>query len=505
VFVEPKRLGATLDSVVLSAGLGLEPVGNRWSLRPPWLALGLGDILVLLVVYLVTALRLESYTFDLRLVDPSRPLLWCGVLAAIWVPVAINNHAYHRSVIVHSLRSPYVIAKSTVMAGALFHVVPLVGGPVYSRTASMTVVLALMLAMVVWRWLVSVLIPFNARSSTEVVVVGAGWAGSTLAEALANQPRARVRIVAFVDSDPQLVGSTLRGIPIAPISRLPELIRLLKDGPRIVLAMPEEAHASVYEQLTALAQAGVEVVTMASLYEQVTGRIPVRHLGSFWWAMLPKPSSDIVYLGIKRLIDVSLAVLGLLLLVLLLPLVAVPLKRETAGSLFFSQVRIGRYGKPLKLFKLRSLRPNPATFVDYWERKRANVPSAIGALLRATGIDELPQCWNVLRGEMTFVGPRPYVPEEVADFQREIPFFRCRALVKPGITGWAQVNWGYGLSLEDEIEKLQYDLFYVGHQSFYLDLLIMLRTLALALRRSRPEPAIAAAANTPSPPTAGGL
>jgi lipopolysaccharide/colanic/teichoic acid biosynthesis glycosyltransferase len=93
------------------------------------------------------------------------------------------------------------------------------------------------------------------------------------------------------------------------------------------------------------------------------------------------------------------------------------------------------------------------------------------------GIDELPQCWNVLKGEMSLVGPRPYVPEEVSDFQQRIPFFRSRALVKPGITGWAQVNWGYGLSIDDEVEKLQYDLYYIGQQSLYMDLMILLRTL----------------------------
>jgi lipopolysaccharide/colanic/teichoic acid biosynthesis glycosyltransferase len=263
-------------------------------------------------------------------------------------------------------------------------------------------------------------------------------------------------------------------------------VRSLKNQPRIVLAIPEEAHASVYEQLTTLAQAGVEVGTMASLYEEVTGRIPVRHLGSFWWAMLPKPTSDLVYLGVKRLTDIGLAVAGLVLLALLLPVLGILLKLET-GGLFFTQERIGRYGRPLKLVKLRTLRPHTENYENYWERKRANKPALIGALIRSTGVDELPQCWNVLKGEMSVVGPRPYVPEEVADFQRDIPFFRCRALIKPGLTGWAQVNWGYGLSLEDEIEKLQYDLFYMGHQSVYLDLLIILKTIGLAFRGTRPR------------------
>jgi lipopolysaccharide/colanic/teichoic acid biosynthesis glycosyltransferase len=147
-------------------------------------------------------------------------------------------------------------------------------------------------------------------------------------------------------------------------------------------------------------------------------------------------------------------------------------------------MRVGRYGRPLKLVKIRTLPARAETeFASYWDRKRANKASPLGAVLRATGIDELPQCWNVLKGEMSIVGPRPYVPEEVEDFQRNIPFFRSRALVKPGLTGWAQINWGYGLTLDDEVEKLQYDLYYLGHQCFYLDLVIILRTIAVSLRR----------------------
>jgi lipopolysaccharide/colanic/teichoic acid biosynthesis glycosyltransferase len=257
------------------------------------------------------------------------------------------------------------------------------------------------------------------------------------------------------------------------------------------LALPDEAHAAVYDQLTALAQAGVEVVSMASVYEEVTGRIPVRHLGNFWWAMLPKPPTDLVYAGTKRAIDICLSVLGLLLLGLLLPVVGFLLKLESPGPLFFTQLRVGRYGAPIQLAKLRTLPHAQAAHADHWERKRANHPSRLGALLRTTGFDELPQCWNVLKGEMSIVGPRPYVPDEVADFQGQIPFFRCRSLVKPGLTGWAQVNWGYGLSLEDEVEKLQYDLYYVGHGCFYLDLLIILRTLRLALTRKRPRSRLA--------------
>jgi exopolysaccharide biosynthesis polyprenyl glycosylphosphotransferase len=420
--------------------------------------------------------------------DPLRMIVWCVALAGIWLPIATNMGIYKAGLLTDPIQSGYVTAKSTLIAGALFHVVPLVGGPVYSRAASWSVVLALVAAMLVWRVVLARLIPRAASRPMELVVLGASWAGQTLAAAIAEHPQAGVRIVAFVDNDPERIGAVESGVPVYPLAELTRLVRRPGEPARVVLAIPDEAHATVYEQLTALVQSGIEVLSMASVYEQVTGRVPVRHLGSFWWAMLPKPTSDIVYLGAKRAVDIGLAILGLVLLIVIFPFIALLRLFDSVGPLFFTQERVGRYGRPLKLIKIRTLRVQAAAadYASYWERKRANQTSWLGAILRATGLDELPQCWNVLKGEMSIVGPRPYVPDEVEDFQRQIPFFRCRGLVKPGLTGWAQINWGYGLTIEDEIEKLQYDLFYVGHQSFYLDLLIILRTVAISLRRRLP-------------------
>src|SRR5437763_776400 len=143
------------------------------------------------------------------------------------------------------------------------------------------------------------------------------------------------------------------GVSIHALSELARLVRRRPDKPaRVVIAIPDEAHASVYDQLTALAQGGVEVLSMASVYEQVTGRVPVRHLGNFWWAMLPRPPTDIVYLGAKRAIDLTLGIAGLLLLAVLLPCVALLQQLDSPGPLFFTQVRVGRYGRSFKLAKI---------------------------------------------------------------------------------------------------------------------------------------------------------
>lgn len=443
-----------------------------------------GDVVGVVGLYAWMAIGFGIYGADwLRL------LTWCVVLAAVWLGFAVRHRIYEVSLLRERVRSAYVAAKVMILAGAVFHLIPLIGGPIESRITSATIVLVLTLAVAEWRLVFS----FLATSAipdepADLFVVGTGPATLALATALDRRPGNGVRIAAIIERQPTstgLVGGV--GVPVVPFAELPGLVRRSRRRPRVVLGTDEESRGQVYDVLTALAQDGVELVSVAAVYEEITECIPVWHLGNTWWALLPRPSSDLLYMLLKRTLDVGGALLGLLALGVLLPVIGPFLKRETGGSLLFRQTRIGKDGQPFDLIKLRTL-PTLPVFADHWQRKNHNQAARLGALLRSTGIDELPQCWNVLRGQMSLAGPRPYVPEEVADFQARIPFFRSRAQVRPGITGWAQVNWSYGLSINDEVEKLQYDLYYVGHQSLYLDLVIVLRTVAVLARRRRRLP-----------------
>jgi exopolysaccharide biosynthesis polyprenyl glycosylphosphotransferase len=436
-----------------------------------------GDLLVLVASYLLMILAIDQAA-----VDAGRVALWCLALMGAWV-FAGSRRAYSAAILNYPLQSAYIVAKLTLVAGGIFYLLPLVGGGGHSRISNITIVLGVTLAMASWRIFLA---RFISRPMEDLVVVGAGWAGQALADAIARKPGCGMRIVGFVDADPQFVGRTIHSARVRPIEQLAELVRRPNGLARVVLANAGHAHTAVFDQLTTLSQAGVEVVQMSSLYEQVTGRIPVRHLGNYWWAVLPRPTADTLYWFGKRALDVALSLAGLMLLALCLPFLWPILRLQTGAPVLFSQVRVGKYGRPFTVRKLRTLRVSSGPQIDWRARKAANRPTAVCALIRAVGLDEVPQLWNVLRGEMSLVGPRPYVPEEVEDLQRHIPFFRSRALVRPGITGWAQINYGYGLSLEDEVEKLQHDLYYIGHQSTYLDLLILVRTVMVALRGRRP-------------------
>jgi lipopolysaccharide/colanic/teichoic acid biosynthesis glycosyltransferase len=189
-----------------------------------------------------------------------------------------------------------------------------------------------------------------------------------------------------------------------------------------------------------------------------------------------------VYRVLRRGGDVLLALLGGVVLLLVLLPVALFYRRESPGPVLYRQLRVGRGGRPFMLLKLRTMVDDAEPDGPVWARPDDPRVTRLGRWLRRTRLDELPQVVNILRGEMSVVGPRPERPEFVAELAQEIPFYRARHVVRPGLTGWASIHMGYAASAEEALEKLQYDLYYIKHQSPALDLYIMLRTVGVMLR-----------------------
>jgi lipopolysaccharide/colanic/teichoic acid biosynthesis glycosyltransferase len=183
---------------------------------------------------------------------------------------------------------------------------------------------------------------------------------------------------------------------------------------------------------------------------------------------------------VRRVADVLGALLGLTLLALLLPLLAPGIYLESGFPIIFRQMRIGQGGRLFTIFKFRSMRVGAESDgAPRWAELRDPRVTRVGRFLRRTRLDEFPQFWNVLRGEMALVGPRPERPEFVAELEQKIPLYRLRLRVKPGLTGWAQINFGYGASVEDSEKKLQYDLYYIKQRGPLLDLVILFRTIGV--------------------------
>jgi exopolysaccharide biosynthesis polyprenyl glycosylphosphotransferase len=249
----------------------------------------------------------------------------------------------------------------------------------------------------------------------------------------------------------------------------------------IVLGVRDDLTRDLFGALLRCYDSGLRVRSLADLYEELTGRLLLDQLGHAWLTSLPMRSeTSRVYAVCKRAVDLIAATVGLLVLVALLPVLAVLIKLEDGGPVFHRQRRVGKYGVEFGLTKLRTMRVHPSGDTD-WTAVGDRRITRLGRVLRRLHLDELPQTWNILRGNMSLIGPRPEQPGYVAELREQIDFYDTRLTVRPGLTGWAQVNYGYGAGVAGARVKLSYDLFYVKRQSVSLDLVIAARTLLAVL------------------------
>jgi exopolysaccharide biosynthesis polyprenyl glycosylphosphotransferase len=230
---------------------------------------------------------------------------------------------------------------------------------------------------------------------------------------------------------------------------------------------------------------GCRIRSEADFHEDLFSSVPVEHVGPDWMLSRGLDTANHVAEGVKRLTDVVLALLVLVALApfTLLALLAIALSAD--GPILYRQARVGRYGRTFRIWKLRTMRVGAEEGAPQWASDDDPRRTAVGRLLRRTRLDEVPQVVNILVGEMSFVGPRPERPQFVSELEARIPYYAWRHFVRPGLTGWAQVNLPYGSSVEDARRKLEYDLYYVRHYSLLTDLLIVLRTAAAGLRGAR--------------------
>jgi exopolysaccharide biosynthesis polyprenyl glycosylphosphotransferase len=288
------------------------------------------------------------------------------------------------------------------------------------------------------------------------------------------------RVADVEDTDPQddipLLGSVRKLVRLARQSRVDEIILTHADERDLSL----EAR----EILLDCREIGLRITSLANVYERLTGRLPVDH-ATYDVQLLLSPvdsPSTRLYVASKRLMDLVLSAVGLVALGLILPPLALVNALWSRGPLFYRQQRIGKGGRPFTVVKLRSMVPDAERRTGaVWCEEGDPRITKVGHWLRKSRLDEVPQLYNVLRGEMSIVGPRPERPRFVGQLARELPLYRVRHAVKPGITGWAQVHLEYGDSIEDSRQKLEYDLYYVKHACLYLDILTLLHTVRVVV------------------------
>ncbi len=255
-----------------------------------------------------------------------------------------------------------------------------------------------------------------------------------------------------------------------------------KHGIQLIVAAKEmmqneEAARKFYEVLPL----GVSVIDFPSFYEMLVEKIPVSIINKTWFLEnvleINKRSFEIL----KRFADILGAIILGIPTLILFPFIAIAIKLTSIGTIFYEQKRTGGNGKIFEIIKFRTMMADAEINGAKWAEKKDPRITGVGKFLRKTRLDELPQLWNVLKGEMSFIGPRPERPEFVSELEKEIPHYAMRHLVKPGLSGWAQVKFPYGASIEDAMEKLQYDLYYVKNRSLVLDLAIAAKTIGIII------------------------
>ena len=320
---------------------------------------------------------------------------------------------------------------------------------------------------------------FNRR----VLVIGAGLAGTTLVSMASKIQPVPFDLVGYIDDDPGKLGKEFFGFKV--IGNGSSLLNSIKEYEvtDLVFAISGELNPDLFRSILAAEEGGIEVSSLPTVYEELFGRVPVQLLQSDWIlrSFLDQVHTNGLYEGIKRLADIFSGIVGLLVLGILFPFVALFILIDSGRPVIYSQMRVGKNGNPYKIYKFRTMRSDNNNGIGRMTSDGDERITRIGKLLRRSHIDELPQMLNILKGENSLVGPRAEQPELVNQFQQQIPFYRARLLVRPGITGWAQINQRYASTVEDTVVKLEFDLYYLKHRTLLLDFNIILRTIGAVL------------------------
>jgi sugar transferase (PEP-CTERM system associated) len=294
-----------------------------------------------------------------------------------------------------------------------------------------------------------------------------------------------VQIVGFVDPDPSQVGMPVinPGV-IGTISDVPDIVRAQKVD-RVVVSLSDARGKLPVDQLLDMKlNDGVLFDHLASVYEEYTGKIAVENLRPSWFIFSDGFRKSPALITAKRVIDIGVGVVGLMLALPIMLIIALLIKLTSRGAVLYHQNRVGHHGRIFTVHKFRSMVTDAEAGTGaMWARPNDHRITPVGRMLRRTRLDELPQLLNVLRGDMSLVGPRPERPEFVRSLTEQIPFYGQRHVVRPGLTGWAQVRYTYGASVEDAMEKLQYDLYYIKNMSLALDLFVLFSTVKTVLQQ----------------------
>jgi exopolysaccharide biosynthesis polyprenyl glycosylphosphotransferase len=450
------------------------------------LLLAAGD-LVAVNLAVLAALRLWAYVGgrEFNAAFLLSQAQWFVILNCLWIALAAANDFYDLALTARWLRSQLRLGQITlqllVVYLLIFFFSPRDALPrlfILYYAAISYVLIAL------WRLTRPFLIgwvPLRRR----VLIAGSDWAAQAMIDAIAASAPDDYEVVGLV-SQPGGMGKE-NNLADRILGSNSDLMRLVEEEAisEVILTSTEHIDGDLFRSIMECYERGIPITPMPILYERLTGMVPVEYVAGHWNIVLPLEGRSPFdpYPLLKRLMDLTICLVGFIIFAPLFPFIALAIKLDSPGPVFYTQERTGKAGRTFKLTKLRSMAQDAEKLAGpIWAVEGDTRITRIGRFLRKSRLDELPQLLNILRGEMSMVGPRPERPYFVERLERTIPFYRTRLTITPGLTGWAQINYGYGSTESDALIKLKYDLYYIRHRSILIDLLILMRTVARVVR-----------------------
>ena len=411
--------------------------------------------------------------------------LWKVALVTLICQLCLYYNDFYDLTLVHSNRELVVrllqaVGAASIILGGLYFTAPtlVIGDGIFVSS-----LLVFLVGILGWRLLFNQLAG-SLKLEERILIVGTGETARKVARQILAQRDFAYRIVGFVDDDRSRIGERIVNPSIVGAPEdIPALVARHQID-RIVVGLADRRGKLPIEQLLKAKMTGVRVEDATTTYERVTGKILIDDLRPSWLIFSEGFRVSRWTRFMKRTIDLTLSVTMGIVCFPLMVLTALAVWLESGRPIFYCQERVGENGRPFTLCKFRSMRRDAEQAGrPVWARHDDDRITGVGRFIRKTRLDELPQLWNVVCGDMSFVGPRPERPYFVEELGKEIPFYQQRHAVKPGLTGWAQVKYRYGASLEDAMEKLRYDLYYIKHLSIFFDLTIVFDTVKVVLFR----------------------
>lgn len=407
---------------------------------------------------------------------------WFVLLPLVWLILMVNMYELRRA---GSWRETQrgIIGAATI--GVVLYLVVYFSSPPGSlpRRAVLYFLFLAVVLTALWRW-TYVRVFTTPTFMRRILIVGAGDSGRTMCSVIHGMKPPPFDLIGFIDDDRTKQGQEIEGVKV--LGGNEELLELIEVNQisDIIVAILGPMNGEMFQALLDAQERGLQIIRMPLAYEELLGQVPIRHLESDWLlrSFVDELRISEFYILVKRVMDILGGLTGVIILLLIYPWVGLAILLESGRPITFIQTRLGKGANPFGTYKFRTMHQDAeADGQAHWAVVGDPRTTRVGRLLRKIHLDEFPQFINVLIGDMSLIGPRPERPELVIELEKQIPFYRARLLVKPGITGWAQINYGKGASVKGSAEKLEYDLYYIKHRGLLMDIRILLRTVGSML------------------------